>query len=127
MYPRANSANRITATLWNVFLGSLPLSIPNILYLESELGSPLKTEALNDALAVTLAVLQLVFVFIVRGSPGYAVAGLRVQMTGGAALTIKATALRSLPHFVCLGFILALPRARHAPGDAVTDVLLVLC
>jgi uncharacterized RDD family membrane protein YckC len=127
MYPLAQSRYRVAAGIVNLVFGTLPLSATNLMFTYGAAGSWTRDEVIFRALAVGLALIQLLIVFKMQGSPGYVFAGLRIQLRGGAPLTSKALILRSVPHLLGLVLVLSMPRSSGSERDILVVGLLGIC
>lgn len=99
----ATVSERIGTAMLNSFLGNLPNVLPGILMLYSSADSWGGKPSNIALLSVGLAVVQFIWVHKMQGSPGYVVAGFRVQLVSGEPPGLKISALRAVPYLV--GFV----------------------
>lgn len=110
----AQVSERIGAFIVNIFLGALPIAVPTIA--QSQVVEPwLKSESVWSVLAVTLALFQYIGVYKLRGSPGYIVAGLRVQLSAKEGSMHKAAIIRASPFLFLIGILMILPQMANNP------------
>lgn len=85
----------------NLAFGSWPIAVPNSLY---EYWRPHQAWAGNnnilDAIAVILAAIQLLVVYIMQGSPGLVIIGLRVETPEGNRPSLPVVVGRAIPYLV---------------------------
>lgn len=105
----ATRGQRFAAAALNLVIGMLPLSLTNILFDYGE-WEWTKNELLLDMLALTLSLLQVLFVHKMQGSPGAVFVGLRVQCQNGSPLKLRITLMRSVPYLAALLLIVSMPR-----------------
>lgn len=112
MLPRsATLEDRIAAAALNLVIGMLPLSIPNIILAYGRAdASWTKSDVFLGPITIGLALIQLVFVYRLQGSPGAAFVGLRVQYPGGISPTLKTTLLRATPYMIAVASSVLMPR-----------------
>lgn len=108
----ATGGQRLAAAAINLVIGMLPLSVPNIVFAYSQPGLVwARGDSFLDMATAGLALLQLVFVHRMQGSPGAVFVGLRVQYLDGTPPKIKTTLARALPYLIAVTSSVLMPQA----------------
>lgn len=98
--PMATSMQRVGAAILNFVIGTLPLSISNVLYDYPGALYVLRERMFLNGLSLLLGVLQILFVYYMQGSPGGVFLGLRTEMMDGSRPRAKVVFVRSVPFIV---------------------------
>ena len=120
-FERASAGRRFGASILNLVIGCLPVYFLNHYGEYSEVFDIAYLSWISPgSFAIFLVFIQLVFVHVFSGSPGFAISGLVVRDKNGSRPKMVKTGLRSCPYLLLFFVILF---DNHIPNDSLLALI----